>query len=164
MKMHGLGDGPYWLISYAYFLTISAIYILCFVIFGSVIGNIFVLFLLFEYYFVADFLSAQYLDIVAGLKFFRLNDYSIQFVFYFLYINLQISLAFLTAAWFSNVKTAAGIHFNPIMVNTYLLYPYNLQGSYTYLYFLFCVKYHSYCLHTRIRNGAFRRLPFSVFP
>ena len=39
MKMHGLGDGPYWMISYAYFLVISSIYMLCFVIFGSVIGN-----------------------------------------------------------------------------------------------------------------------------
>ncbi|XP_034673215.1 ABC transporter A family member 7-like isoform X1 [Vitis riparia] len=78
MKMHGLGDGPYWMISYAYFLVISSIYMLCFVIFGSVIG----------------------------LKFFTLNDYSIQLVFYFIYINLQISLAFLLAAAFSNVKTA----------------------------------------------------------
>ncbi|KAE8661779.1 ABC transporter A family member 4 [Hibiscus syriacus] len=79
MKMHGLGDGPYWMISYAYFLVISLLYMLCFVIFGSGIG----------------------------LKFFTLNDYSIQFVFYFLYINLQISLAFLVAALFSNVKTAS---------------------------------------------------------
>ncbi|KAH7550335.1 hypothetical protein JRO89_XS13G0173300 [Xanthoceras sorbifolium] len=79
MKMHGLGDGPYWMISYAYFLTISSIYMLCFVVFGSVIG----------------------------LKIFTLNDYSIQFVFYFIYINLQISLAFLVAALFSSVKTAA---------------------------------------------------------
>ncbi|KAL7098748.1 hypothetical protein ACP275_09G037200 [Erythranthe tilingii] len=79
MKMHGLGDGPYWMISYAYFLAISSIYMLCFVIFGSAIG----------------------------LNFFRLNDYSIQFVFYFLYINLQICLAFLVADWFSHVKTAA---------------------------------------------------------
>ncbi|PIN20632.1 Lipid exporter ABCA1 [Handroanthus impetiginosus] len=78
MKMHGLGDGPYWMISYAYFLAISLIYMLCFVIFGSAIG----------------------------LKFFTLNDYSIQFVFYFLYINLQIALAFLVADLFSNVKTA----------------------------------------------------------
>ncbi|KAF8399432.1 hypothetical protein HHK36_015297 [Tetracentron sinense] len=38
MKMHGLGDGPYWTISYAYFLFISSIYTLCFVIFGSLIG------------------------------------------------------------------------------------------------------------------------------
>ncbi|KAI4336022.1 hypothetical protein L6164_014600 [Bauhinia variegata] len=81
MKMHGLGDGPYWIISYGYFLAVSAIYMLCFVIFGSLIG----------------------------LKFFTLNDYSIQFVFYFIYINLQISLAFLSASMFSNVKTATVI-------------------------------------------------------
>ncbi|KAI9174942.1 hypothetical protein LWI28_025084 [Acer negundo] len=81
MKMHGLGDGPYWMISYAYFFTISSIYMLCFVVFGSGIG----------------------------LKIFTLNDYSIQFVFYFIYINLQISLAFLVSAMFSSVKTATVI-------------------------------------------------------
>lgn len=101
MKMHGLGDGPYWLISYAYFLTISAIYMLCFVIFGSVIG----------------------------LKFFTLNDYSIQFVFFFLYINLQISLAFLTAAWFSNVKTAAVIAY-------ILVFGTGLLGGFLFQFFL----------------------------
>ena len=46
---------------------------------------------------------------LSGLKFFTMNDYSIQFVFYFLYINLQISLAFLLASLFSNVKTATGL-------------------------------------------------------
>ncbi|KAI7979343.1 ABC transporter A family member 7 [Camellia lanceoleosa] len=79
MKMHGLGDDPYWMITYAYFLVIYLAYMLCFVLFGSVIG----------------------------LKFFTLNDYNIQFVFYFIYINLQISLAFLVASIFANVKTAA---------------------------------------------------------
>ncbi|KEH31922.1 ABC transporter A family protein [Medicago truncatula] len=78
MKMHGLGDGPYWMITYGYFLALSAIYMLCFVIFGSVLG----------------------------LKFFTLNDYSIQFVFYFIYINLQISTAFLLSSFFANVRTA----------------------------------------------------------
>ncbi|MED6193388.1 Phospholipid-transporting ATPase abca7 [Stylosanthes scabra] len=78
MKMHGLSDGPYWMISYGYFLALSAIYMLCFVLFGSGIG----------------------------LKFFTKNEYSIQFVLYFIYINLQISLAFLLASMFSNVKTA----------------------------------------------------------
>ncbi|KAJ6888539.1 ABC transporter A family member 7-like [Populus alba x Populus x berolinensis] len=78
MKMHGLGDGPYWMISYMYFLAISALYMFVFVAFGSIVG----------------------------LKFFTLNDYFIQFLFYFLYINLQISLAFLVSAFFSNVKTA----------------------------------------------------------
>ncbi|KAJ4894490.1 ABC transporter A family member 3 [Raphanus sativus] len=79
MKMHGLGDGPYWMITYAYFLAISTLYVICLMIFGSAIG----------------------------LNFFRLNDYSIHFVFYFLYINLQISLAFLASSAFSNVETAS---------------------------------------------------------
>jgi len=39
MKMHGLGDGPYWMISYGYFLALSIVYMLCFVIFGSLIGK-----------------------------------------------------------------------------------------------------------------------------
>lgn len=39
MKMHGLKDGPYWLISYAYFFALSVIYMTFFVIFGSLIGN-----------------------------------------------------------------------------------------------------------------------------
>ncbi|KAE9453791.1 hypothetical protein C3L33_14289, partial [Rhododendron williamsianum] len=90
MKMHGLGDGPYLMISYAYFLALSIAYMLCFVIFGSVIG----------------------------LKFFTLNDYSIQFVFYFIYINLQIALAFLVASFFSNVKTATGL-VSTVVVNHY---------------------------------------------
>ncbi|XP_060170110.1 ABC transporter A family member 7-like [Lycium barbarum] len=78
MKMHGLKDGPYWTITYAYFLVISSLYMLGFVGFGSVLN----------------------------LKFFRYNAYSIQFVFYFAYINLQIAFAFLLAGFFSDVKTA----------------------------------------------------------
>ncbi|XP_010503385.1 PREDICTED: ABC transporter A family member 6-like isoform X1 [Camelina sativa] len=79
MKMHGLGDASYWMISYAYFLAISTLYIVCLMIFGSAIG----------------------------LKFFRFNDYSIQFIFYFLYINLQISIAFLVSSAFSKAVTAS---------------------------------------------------------
>ncbi|KAL5544420.1 hypothetical protein UlMin_008204 [Ulmus minor] len=106
MKMHGLGDGPYWMISYAYFFTVSLIYMLCFVIFGSVIG----------------------------LKFFTLNDYSIQFVFYFIYINLQISLAFLVAAMFSNVKTATVIGY--IMV-----FATGLLGGFLFQFFVEDTKF-----------------------
>ena len=39
MKMHGLGDGPYWIIYYMYFLIFSTLYLIVFVIFGSVIGR-----------------------------------------------------------------------------------------------------------------------------
>ncbi|KAK2981524.1 hypothetical protein RJ640_000095 [Escallonia rubra] len=101
MKMHGLGDGPYWMISYAYFLVVSSIYMFCFVMFGSIIG----------------------------LKFFTLNDYTIQLVFYFIYINLQISLAFLVAAVFSNVKTATVIGY--IMV-----FGTGLLGGFLFQFFL----------------------------
>ena len=41
MKMHGLGDGPYWAISYAYFLAIYSLYMFFFVLFGSVVGKIY---------------------------------------------------------------------------------------------------------------------------
>ncbi|PNT68061.1 hypothetical protein BRADI_3g35390v3 [Brachypodium distachyon] len=78
MKMHGLKDGPYWMITYAYFLALSVVYMILFVIFGSLIG----------------------------LRFFTNNDYSIQFAFYFIYINLQIALAFFAASFFSSVKIA----------------------------------------------------------
>lgn len=40
MKMHGLGDGPYWIIYYMYFLIFSTVYLIVFVIFGSIIGRI----------------------------------------------------------------------------------------------------------------------------
>ncbi|OEL15595.1 ABC transporter A family member 8 [Dichanthelium oligosanthes] len=80
MKMHGLKDGPYWLISYSYFLALSVVYMLFFVIFGSLIG----------------------------LNFFRVNEYSVQAVFFFVCINLQIALAFLVASFFSSVKLATG--------------------------------------------------------
>ncbi|XP_013596657.1 PREDICTED: ABC transporter A family member 12 [Brassica oleracea var. oleracea] len=97
MKMHGLGDGPYWLISYAYFLTISVLYVASLVIFGSVIG----------------------------LKYFRLNSYSIQFVFYFIYLNLQIALSFLVSSIFSKVKTVT-------VVAYILVYGTGLLGSFLF--------------------------------
>ncbi|PWZ13877.1 ABC transporter A family member 7 [Zea mays] len=81
MKMHGLKDGPYWLISYSYFLALSIVYMLFFMIFGSLIG----------------------------LNFFRVNEYSIQAVFFFVCINLQIALAFFVASFFLSVKMATVI-------------------------------------------------------
>ncbi|WVZ64712.1 hypothetical protein U9M48_014192 [Paspalum notatum var. saurae] len=81
MKMHGLKDGPYWLISYSYFLALSVVYMSFFVIFGSLIG----------------------------LNFFRVNAYSIQAVFFFVCTNLQIALAFFVASFFSSVKMATVI-------------------------------------------------------
>lgn len=81
MKMQGLKDGPYWMISYAYFFVLSVAYMTFFVVFG---------------YFI-------------GLNFFRVNSYGIQFVFFFVYINLQIAFAFFVASFFSSVKLATVI-------------------------------------------------------
>ncbi|KAF7072091.1 hypothetical protein CFC21_112353 [Triticum aestivum] len=78
MKMHGLKAGPYWMITYTYFFALSALYMILFVTFGSLIG----------------------------LGFFTTNDYSIQIVFYFIYINLQIALAFFAASFLYSVKIA----------------------------------------------------------
>jgi hypothetical protein len=44
-----------------------------------------------------------------GLQFFRKNSYGVQIVFYFAYMNLQISFAFLMATYFSSVRTATGM-------------------------------------------------------
>lgn len=101
MKMHGLADGPYWMITYGYFLALSVIYMVCFVGFGSAIG----------------------------LKFFRLNDYSIQLVFYFIYINLQIALGFLAATAFSDVKTAT-------VVGYLYIFGIGLLASFLFIFFV----------------------------
>ncbi|CAI5478439.1 unnamed protein product [Closterium sp. Yama58-4] len=79
MKMHGLGDSAYWLISYAYFFLLSFVYILFFVVFGSLIG----------------------------LKFFRINNYGLQFIFYFVFGNWQIAFAILVSTFFKFTKTAS---------------------------------------------------------
>lgn len=39
MKMHGLGDLPYWMITYVYFLVISLIYMSCYFGFGVLTGT-----------------------------------------------------------------------------------------------------------------------------
>ncbi|MCL7036308.1 hypothetical protein MKW94_009175 [Papaver nudicaule] len=81
MKMHGLGNGPYWMITYSYFLFLSFIYMICFMVSGF----------------------------LTGLPIFKCTVFSIQFTFYFIYINLQISFAFLLSTIFLHVKTATVI-------------------------------------------------------
>lgn len=108
MKMHGLGDGPYWMISYAYFLTVYAVYMFCFVMFGSVIGKIYFDTLLTLHPVLVPSFDKLYL-FLAGLDFFTMNDYGIQLVFYLLFINVLVSVAFLMAGMFSDVKTAEGL-------------------------------------------------------
>ncbi|TVT99243.1 hypothetical protein EJB05_55419 [Eragrostis curvula] len=51
--------------------------------------------------------DTSYWTITYWLKLFQLNNYRVQFMIYFAYINMQISFAFLMATFFSNVRTAA---------------------------------------------------------
>lgn len=111
MKMHGLKDEPYWMISYSYFFALSAVYMIVFVVFGSLIGNqleISSIHCIFANKFI---MLTKLTFFLTGLNFFKTNNYGIQFVFYFIYINLQIALAFFVAAFFSSVKTATGLWF-----------------------------------------------------
>ncbi|AQK59821.1 ABC transporter A family member 7 [Zea mays] len=80
MKMHGLGDMAYWTISYCYFLVISLLYMFLLVVFGAVVD----------------------------IKLFAVNSYVLQFLLYFIYMNLQISFAFLMTTYFSTSATATG--------------------------------------------------------
>ncbi|RVW29125.1 ABC transporter A family member 8 [Vitis vinifera] len=101
MKIHGLDDRLYWVISYTYFVLEFVIYMLCLVAFASVLG----------------------------LQFFTMNDFKIQFLFYFIGINLQISMAFLMAPILSNVKMITVITFA-------LLFGSRLSGKSVFEFFL----------------------------
>ncbi|XP_072976884.1 ABC transporter A family member 7-like isoform X2 [Typha angustifolia] len=79
MKVNGLGNGPYWLITYCYFLLVSSLYMIWFATIGSLVG----------------------------LEIFKLNSYSIQLIFYTLYLNLQIALSFTVSIGLSEVQAAA---------------------------------------------------------
>ncbi|RLN32903.1 ABC transporter A family member 8-like isoform X1 [Panicum miliaceum] len=48
----------------------------------------------------------RYVDVAFCLNFFRINEYSVQAVFFFTCINLQIALAFFVSSFFSSVKMA----------------------------------------------------------
>ncbi|XP_034674626.1 ABC transporter A family member 8-like isoform X3 [Vitis riparia] len=101
MKIHGLDDRLYWVISYTYFVLKFVIYMLCLVAFASVLG----------------------------LQFFTMNDFKIQFLFYFIGINLQISMAFLMAPVLSDVKMITVITFA-------LLFGSRLSGKSVFEFFL----------------------------
>jgi len=154
--MHGLGDGPYWLISYGYFLALSVIYILSFVIFGSVLGkNITISFSVLGIFSFCLMMLTSF----SGLKFFTLNDYSIQFVFYFIYVNLQISTAFLLSSFFSNVKTATGLFLLEVVHNNGCISIFFSQISLLTCVFDIC----SNCIYRHLWYRAIILLSFPIF-
>ncbi|KAL2613554.1 hypothetical protein R1flu_025246 [Riccia fluitans] len=101
MKMHGLGDRAYWAITYLYFFTLSIVYFTFFVFFGSIIN----------------------------LQFFRLNSYGLQFVFFFIYLNLQVAFGILAATIFANTKTAT-------VCGLLYVFGFGLLGQFFFRFFL----------------------------
>lgn len=83
MKMHGLGDRAYWSIQYVWFFLINFVYSWVLIGFGSLID----------------------------LAFFRLTQYSFQFVFYLLWVNCLIAFAFLLSTLFRSTRTAVVVAF-----------------------------------------------------
>uniref|UniRef100_A0A2N9H4E4 ABC transporter domain-containing protein n=1 Tax=Fagus sylvatica TaxID=28930 RepID=A0A2N9H4E4_FAGSY len=60
MKMHGLGNGPYWMISYLYFLFVSSIYMFIFVTSGALIVIAYIC--VFGTGFLADYLFDSFVQ------------------------------------------------------------------------------------------------------
>ncbi|KIZ07740.1 hypothetical protein MNEG_0209 [Monoraphidium neglectum] len=78
MKMHGLGDGAYWLVTYTWFWALYVVYMIIFVAFGSLIG----------------------------LNMFTKNSLGVQIVMYIIFGHNMIAFAFLLSCFFSSSKTA----------------------------------------------------------
>ena len=78
MKLMGLPDSVYWLVTYAYNLVMYVLFIIMLYVAGCAIG----------------------------LSFFTLNSASLQFLFYFVYGNTQIAFTILVSTMFATSKTA----------------------------------------------------------
>ncbi|KXZ51851.1 hypothetical protein GPECTOR_11g29 [Gonium pectorale] len=83
MKMHGLGDGAYWLVTYLWYLMLYIAYMIFFVVFGSLIR----------------------------LKIFTTNSYTLQAVLYFIFGNNMIAFMFCLSSLFSSSRTATVVAF-----------------------------------------------------
>ena len=78
MKMHGLSDNSYWMVSYMWWIMITIIYSLFLLIFGNIIN----------------------------LNFFRDNDFGIKFIFVIAAQHAQVATAFLLSSVFKSSRTA----------------------------------------------------------
>lgn len=78
MKMHGLGDGAYWLITYCWYFLLYLLYIAVFLIFGNAVG----------------------------LKYFRKTNGGLQFIFLLFHGLCMIGFAFMLSSLFTSALTA----------------------------------------------------------
>ncbi|PWZ26172.1 hypothetical protein Zm00014a_011819 [Zea mays] len=133
MKMHGLGDMAYWTISYCYFLVISLLYMFLLVAFGAVVD----------------------------IKLFAVNSYVLQFLLYFIYMNLQISFAFLMTTYFSTSATATVTGYLYVigsgLIGEYLFRPFVEDTSVSSL----CpASFRLVYIYTLIYTAKFQKLQF----
>ncbi|KAI8472690.1 MAG: P-loop containing nucleoside triphosphate hydrolase protein [Monoraphidium minutum] len=77
MKMHGLGDGAYWLVTYTWFYALYALYIAIFMAFGSLIR----------------------------LNMFIKNSFGVQILLFAIFGHNMIAFAFLLSCFFTSAKT-----------------------------------------------------------
>ncbi|CAI5987496.1 unnamed protein product [Closterium sp. NIES-65] len=133
MRMHGLKDGPYWLVSYLYFLLLSLAYIFFLVAFGSLIRTFplspsppsyspralhantlhFLLLSLAYIFFLVAFGS------LIQLESFTLNPYGLQFLLYIVPANTQIL--------YSSLPHSPTLPPSPAELKCFTLNPYGLQ-------------------------------------
>ncbi|EFJ52407.1 hypothetical protein VOLCADRAFT_79211 [Volvox carteri f. nagariensis] len=83
MKMHGLGDGAYWLVTYLWYLMLYIVYMIIFIVFGAGVG----------------------------LEVFRRSNMGVQIIFYFLFGNNMIAMAFMLSSLFSSYRTSTVVAF-----------------------------------------------------
>lgn len=83
MKMHGLKDPVYWLVTYLWFLVLYIIYVAIFIIFGYLVR----------------------------LNQFRKTAMGIQIIFYFIFGNNMIAFAFMLSSLFTSAFTAVVVAF-----------------------------------------------------
>ncbi|GAX75876.1 hypothetical protein CEUSTIGMA_g3319.t1 [Chlamydomonas eustigma] len=78
MKMHGLGDWAYWVVTYCWFMILYCCYMIVFMLCGSIIG----------------------------LSLFTKNNYGIQIILYIIFGNTMIAFAFVLSCFFTSARTA----------------------------------------------------------
>lgn len=69
----------------------------------------------------------------AGIKLFAANSYMLQFIIYFIYMNLQISVAFLMTTYFSTSTTATGMF---LLEHLYFSFKRRLQEQSIYSWYM----------------------------
>lgn len=78
MRIHGLGDGPYWCITYLWYMILYIVYIFFFMLIGGAIR----------------------------LEMFVNNSYGVQAILYIIYGNTMIAFCFILSCFFMNSRTA----------------------------------------------------------